>query len=189
MRSILRMGVSLGAAVALAACAMAPATPLAPQPAKSIDAARFYTGTWYEIARTPMRITDGCVAGTTNYYADTGGKLHELDGCHKTTPEGKEETIQGPMTILDPGTNTKTLVHYHVFYGLITISRTYWILDHGPDYDWFIFTDPGFKNMSIFTRTPRPSAAMVDELTARARALGYDTAKLEYPTQLPPGAS
>jgi apolipoprotein D and lipocalin family protein len=183
---MLRNGLALAATMMLCACAMPP--PLAPQPAHEVDAARLYTGRWYEIARTPMRITDGCVAGTTDYYTDAAGGLHELDACHKTTPEGKEETIQGPMTILDPGENTKTLVHYHVFYGLITISRDYWILDHGPGYEWFIFSSPDFKNISIFTRNPRPSPAMVQDLTARARALGYDTSKLEYPAQFPPGA-
>jgi apolipoprotein D and lipocalin family protein len=188
MRSILRMGVSLVAAVALAACAMAPAIPVAPQPARSIDAARFYTGRWYEIARTPMRLTDGCVAGTTDYSRDASGRLHDFDACHMDTPEGKEKSYQGPVSILNPGENNKVMVHYHVFYGIFTVSKTYWMLDHGADYDWFIVTDPGFKTMSIFTRTPRPSAAEVEDLTARARALSYDTSKLEYPTQFPPGA-
>jgi len=187
MRSTLRTGLSLIAAAGLSSCAMGPATPVAPQPARSIDAARLYTGRWYEIARTPMHITNGCVAGTTDYIQDADGHLREVDACHMNTAEGKEESIQGPMVIVNPPENNKTLVHYHVFYNLITISRTYWILDRGADYDWFIFTDPGFKTMSIFTRTPRPSAAEVAKLTDRARALGYDTAKLEYPTPFPGG--
>jgi apolipoprotein D and lipocalin family protein len=181
------MGLGLAAVLALGACATTP--PAAPPPVKTVDASRLFTGRWYEIARTPMSITNGCVAGTTDYYTDSAGGLHELDGCHKDTPLGKEETIQGPMTILDPGTNTKTLVHYHVFYGLITISRNYWIMDHGPDYQWFIFANPSFKNLNIFTRNPRPSADEVQALTAKAKALGYDTSKLEYPAELPPGAS
>jgi lipocalin len=42
----------------LAGCAASadPQDAAAPQPAKPIDATRFYTGTWYEIARTPMSI-------------------------------------------------------------------------------------------------------------------------------------
>ncbi|MBB5373287.1 lipocalin family protein [Acidocella aromatica] len=174
--------------MALSACASQPAAPLAPQPLRSIDEARFFTGRWYEIARTPMQITNGCVAGTTDYIRGANGKLRELDACHMNTPADEEKSIQGPVTILNPGENNKTLVNYRLLYGLITISRTYWITDHGVDYDWFMFTDPGFKNISIFTRTPRPSSADVAKLTARARALGYDTTKLEYPTEFPSGA-
>ena len=188
MRNLRRIVFGLGAALALSSCAAMPVAPLAPAPAKNIDTARFFTGRWYEIARTPMSITDGCVAGTTDYFRDKSGRFHEFDACQMNTPEGPQKSIQGPLTILNPGANTEFVVHYHVFYGLIPINRTYWVLDHGADYNWFIFTDPGFRNMSIFTRTPRPSAAEVRALTARARALGYDTAKLEYPAEFPPGA-
>ena len=188
MRSAIRTGLALAAAVVLSACAAQPVAPKAPVPVSSVDAARLFTGRWYEIARTPMRITDGCVAGTTDYLHGPNGQVIEFDACRKDTPAGAQEFIQGPMTILNPPENNETLVHYHVFYGLITISRRYWIYGHGADYDWFIFGDPDFKTISIFTRNPRPSAAQVQALTARARALGYDTSKLEYPAQFPPGA-
>jgi apolipoprotein D and lipocalin family protein len=187
MHSILRISLGLVTAATLSACVMAPVAPAAPQPAQNIDASRFYTGRWYEIGRTPMRLTDGCVAGTTDYTHDGDGKLREVDACHDKTPAGKSETIQGQMAILNPGENNKTLVHYRVFH-IFTVSRTYWILDRGKNYDWFIETDPGFQNMSIFTRSPRPSSAEVNQLTQRARAMGYDISKLEYPAQFPPGA-
>jgi apolipoprotein D and lipocalin family protein len=188
MRMILRSGLALAALLAVSACAGQPVAPMGPQPVHSVDAARLFTGRWYEIARTPMRITDGCVAGTTDYLHGPGGNIIEFDACRKDTPEGAQESIQGPMTILNPPENTETLVHYHVFHGLITITRRYWIYDHGADYDWFIFGDPDFKNISVFTRNPRPDQAEVEALTARAKALGYDTSKLEYPATFPPGA-
>lgn len=187
MRSILRTGLILGSVLALSACAGTP-PPVAPQPVRSIDAARFFTGRWYEIARTPMDLTKGCVAGTTDYTRDANGTLRDFDACHMNTPAGKEESFQGPVSILNPGENNKVVVHYRVFHNIFTVNRTYWMLDHGPDYSWFIVTGPDFKNLSIFTRAPRPSKAEVDRLTARARALGYDTTKLEYPTEFPPGA-
>jgi apolipoprotein D and lipocalin family protein len=61
------------------------------------------------------------------------------------------------------------------------------MLDHGDDYRWFIVSDPAFKNLSLFTRAPRPPADEVKQLAARAQALGYDVTKLEYPTQFPAG--
>jgi apolipoprotein D and lipocalin family protein len=179
----------LAAALALgmtAACAAMPSDGTAPSPAKPIDEARFYTGRWYEIARTPMKLTDGCVAGTTDYYKDEGGQLIDRDACRQDTPEGKEKLFAGPATIVNPGDNTKVQVHYKVF-KLFTANKTYWMLDHDDAYSWFIVSDPAFKNLSLFTRSPRPSEAEVHQLTARAQALGYDVAKLEYPKQFPAG--
>ncbi len=172
--------------LALAGCAQSQDTVAAPQPAKPIDVAQFYTGRWYEIARTPMKLTDGCVSGTTDYYRDTGGQLIDRDACRDTTPEGKEKLYKGPVTILDPGTNTKVSVRYMVW-GVFPVRRTYWMLDHGNQYEWFIVSDPAFQNISLFTRAPRPAPAQVQMLTGRAKELGYDVSKLEFPAQFPPG--
>lgn len=173
-------------ALSLTACASmggGPAkTALAPQPAKPVDAATFYTGVWREIARNPMKITDGCVAGETRFSRDDKGRLIDRDSCRKGTPQGKEKVFAGPATILDPGTNAKFRTDYKVF-GLLTVSREYWIIDHGDD--WFITATPSFKDLSIFTRSPQPGKARLDELVGRARALGYEVSKLEYPAQPP----
>ena len=76
MRTIL-LALALSAACATAAVA---APPIAPEPAKRVDATTFFAGRWYEIGRTPMSLTDGCVAGYTDYLR-TGGGLVERDGC------------------------------------------------------------------------------------------------------------
>ncbi len=186
MRGTLTINLSAALAVlGLAGCASTTA-PLAPQPAKPIVASQFFTGRWYEIARTPMDLTTNCVAGTTDYYTNASGTLIDRDACRMDTPDGKEKVYQGPVTILNPGGNNKVSVSYTV-YGFIPVSRTYWMIDHADDYSWFIVTNPAFNNLSLFTRTPRPAKAEVAALTARAQALGYDTTKLEYPTEFAPG--
>jgi apolipoprotein D and lipocalin family protein len=175
-------------ALTLSACAtLSPdAGPaLAPQPAHAIDPARFYTGRWYEIARTPMKLTDGCVAGTTDYFKDGDGKLIDKDACRKDTPQGKEKQFSGPVTFLSRD-NAKFRVDYKVF-GLFTAPRVYWVLDHDETYGWFVVSDPQFKNVSLFSRNARPSASEVAMLNGKAKALGYDVSKLEYPAQFPMG--
>jgi apolipoprotein D and lipocalin family protein len=184
MPSVIRYGF-LMISLALAGCAGTGNTPMAPEPAKPVDSAQLFTGTWYEVARTPMHLTDGCVAGTTQYLQGGDGELIELDACRMGTPAGKEKSIQGPVTILNPGQNTKITVHYTIFYGIIPITRTYWLLDHGDDYQWFMFANPAFTNVSIFTRDPRPGQARIAALTARLQALGYTGQKLEFPTEFP----
>lgn len=150
----------------------------APQPRKTVDTARLYEGRWLEIARLPMKITDGCVAGSTAYSpASKPGRIAVLDACRDRTPAGKEKTIKGTGQILDPGINAKLRVRYPFF-----ITWDYWILDHDDDYRWFISADPKFERLFIFTRdipSPEQRAALV----RRAQDMGYDVGKLEFPPQ------
>ena len=177
--------VSLG--ISLSACSSgASVSTGAPEPVKSIDPGQLYTGNWYEIARTPMSLTNGCVAGTTQYYRRYDGQLMDLDACRMNTPAGKEKSIRGPVMVLNPGENTKVTVYYTVF-GVVPIQRTYWMLDHADDYSWFIESSRDFKVISLFTRSPRPAPAEVATVVAHAKHLGYDVSQLEYPTEFPPG--
>jgi apolipoprotein D and lipocalin family protein len=140
---------------------------------KRIDPARFYKGAWLEVARRPMWITEGCVAGTTSYApGDQPNKIMVRDACRK----GAEDVVlTGEGEILDPGVNSRVKVRYNPL-----LSVDYHIVDRADDYSWFIGTSPTLDNLFIYTRK-RPSAARLDTLVARARALGYDTSTLEFP--------
>lgn len=163
-------------AVALLAPAAAHAADTkAPQPAKPVDAASFFTGRWYEIGRTPMKLTDGCVAGYTDYQSKDGG-LYERDGCRDGSPTGKEKVIGGTLKILNPGQNTKVHVSYRLF-GFVPIGRDYWMLDHTDA--WFIQATPDLKMINIYTRDPHPPEALVAQLTAEVK--GYYSGELEFP--------
>jgi len=177
MRTVL-LALALSAAGAPAAFA---APPKAPEPAKPVEAKSFFAGRWYEIGRTPMSLTDGCVAGYTDYLRK-GDDLTQRDACRDKTPAGKEKVIAGPLKILNPGQNTKVHVSYRLF-GAIPIGREYWMLDHGEG--WFIQATPAMDMINIYTRDPRPSAELIAELTARTKALGYDVGKLEFPALQP----
>lgn len=173
---------ALFAGVMLSGCAGANmSAENAPQPAKTIDAARLYTGLWHEIARRPMAITDGCVAGATEYKRP-GGRIEVLDSCRMGSPTGELKTIGGPGEILDPGTNAKLRVTYTVL-GVVPVVRDYWVLDRANDYSWFISADPTLKDLYIFTRNPQIGAAQRQRLVKRAAELGYDVSKLEFPEQ------
>lgn len=140
---------------------------------KSVDSSRLFKGTWLEIARRPMWITDGCVAGTTSYVRGaSSNEVHVRDACRK----GKEETVlNGVAEILDPGVNSRLLVRYNPL-----LSVEYDIIDHSADYSWFIEASPTLDNVFIFTRA-RPSEKQLAALLNRVRLLGYDTSSLEFP--------
>ena len=185
MKSAALTAAALALALASGACASMSGSQgaKAPEPAKPVEAATFYAGRWYEIGRTPMSLTDGCVAGYTDYLR-TGSGLVERDGCRDKTPDGKEKVIAGPLKILNPGQNTKVHVSYRLF-GFVPVARDYWMLDHGDG--WFIQATPDLKMVNLYTREAHPSAARIAELTARTKALGYDVGKLEFPA-LQPGS-
>jgi apolipoprotein D and lipocalin family protein len=165
------------AIAATATCALSAQTPKAPEPTKPVDAAGFFAGRWWEIARTPMKLTDGCVAGYTDYQT-RGNGLYQRDACRDRTPAGKEKVIGGPLKILDPGRNTKVHVSYQLF-GLVPVGRDYWMLDHGDG--WFIQATPDLKMVNIYTRDPRPPPELVAKLSEELKGFGYDPAKLEFP--------
>ena len=184
--SLRYLAVAASAALALSAglgaCVTAPSASQyrAPQPARQVDAQRLYSGRWLEIGRLPMKLTNGCVAGTTSYTLTGPDSLTLRDTCQDKTPAGKEKAIGARATILDPGTNAKIQARY--LGGLITWE--FWILDHAEDYSWFISADPTFDRLWIYTRKI-PSQAELAALTARVGALGYDPARLEFPAPLP----
>lgn len=174
----MRIAAALALSAALSACVTAPSPDevRAPQPAKTIDAERFYSGRWLEIARLPMRLTDGCVAGATNYVLVDAQRVDVRDTCQVGTPQGREKAIGARGEILDPGTNAKLRARY--VGGLITWD--YWVLDRADDYSWFISADPTFEKLWIYTREV-PDEAQRRRLVARAGALGYDVSRLEFP--------
>ena len=158
------------------ACASAlPASGAAPS-RKPLDDARFYQGVWYEIGRPQMWLTNGCVAGATEYTRLDARRVKVRDTCRQGGPEGKEKAISGAGYILDPGTNTQLRVRY---FGVVRWE--YRVLDHDEGYTWFISANPTFDKLWIYTRDPSPTQALVDDLTRRASAFGYETSLLEFP--------
>ncbi|WP_420470464.1 lipocalin family protein [Brevundimonas sp. FT23042] len=170
----------LGSALSACVTAPSPSDYRAPQPARPVDADRLWSGRWLEVARLPDRLTDGCVAGASNYVLVSPDRVDVRDTCEEGQPGGREKSIGGRGEILDPGTNTKLRVRY--FGGLVTWD--YWVLDHDDAYTWFISADPTFERLFIFTRDV-PTPAQVEQLTRRAQDLGYDVSRLEFPA-LPP---
>ena len=138
-----------------------------------------YSGTWLEIARRPVMITDNCVAGYTTYTpGKTAEEIGVEDGCHMATPAGKLKTIHGRGMLADAGTtNARLRVHYPFF-----ITFDYWVLYEAPDHGWFISADPRMKNLWIYARNA-PSAQARSAMVAKAAELGYDTTQLEFPAQ------
>ncbi len=136
-----------------------------------------YQGKWLEIGRTPMRLTDGCVAGFTIYKKGAApNEVMVQDGCREGTPQGKLKTIEGIGTLTDyKATNAKLRVRYPLF-----ITFNYWVRYQSPDRSWFISSNPDMTNLWIYSRKV-PSKSRLAVMVKKAEELGYDTSKLEFP--------
>lgn len=164
--------------LALSACASGPVgNPNPPQPAKAVELER-YLGKWYEVARYDMRFERGCEGVTAEYSKRPDGLIRVLNTCHQGAIDGPVKTSEGKAKVVDATTNAKLKVSFFgPFFG------DYWVLDHADDYSWSIVGEGSGRYLWLLSRK-RPTEADRATLTARAKALGYDTALLR-PTKQP----
>ena len=169
-------------------CLLALAAIICPYgPASSASAAQksvavgldHYQGTWLEIGRRPMWLTDGCVAGYSTYRLEKiPGEVKVEDGCYVGAPGGRLKSVEGDGRILDLGHNNAEMRVRYPF--LITFN--YRVIYKSPDKKWFISADPEMKNLWIYARAV-PSKAKLKMMVRKAGQLGYDVRKLEFPAQ------
>lgn len=164
--------------LALSACVSGPSgNPNPPQPAKAVELDR-YLGKWYEVARYDMRFEKGCEGVTAEYSKRPDGLIRVLNTCRKGAVDGPVKVAEGKAKVVDPATNAKLKVSFFgPFFG------DYWVLDHADDYSWSIVGEGSGRYLWLLSRTI-PTDADRAALTARAKALGYDTAMLR-PTKQP----
>jgi apolipoprotein D and lipocalin family protein len=150
-----------------------------PEPTKPVDLAR-YLGRWYEIARVPNQFEKGadCEAPTADYEQDPNGQISVVQICHRGSPSGAETVYHAAGHILDPGVNARLKLTFFVLF-----SKEYWILDYARDYQWAIVGDRSGRFLWLLAKDPTVNAAARAEMLQSVRALGYDIARLEFPSQ------
>lgn len=164
-------------ALAAFTLALAAGSPAEPQQLP-LDAASHYSGVWLELGRTPMWITDGCVAGTTTYTRVDERRVDVEDDCRKGGVDGKRKAIRGKGVIEDPGVNRRLKVTYFPL-----VTWRYEVLESDPDGTWFISASPDRKKVFLYARRPLPQAQL-DDLATRARRAGY-AGEIEFPAARP----
>ena len=166
------------AALCLALAIAAPAWAKAPEPSKPVDPARF-SGRWYEFARLPNANQRNCQAPTYDWSRDAKGQLSIALSCRAGSPTGKASVRRARATVIPGSENAKLQVSF--LGGVVKVE--YRILDHAPDYSWVLMGTEGGNYLWLLSTRPNPPAAVRDAAVARAKALGYPTARFEYPQQ------
>jgi len=162
------------AAVALTLSLAAPAFAAAPEPQKPVDPSR-YTGRYYEIARFANANQRDCHAPTYDWSRTAKGDLAIALTCRNGSPTGRASVRRASARIIDTKTNAKMKVS---FLGGIA-SAEYRVIDHDPS--WVLMGTSGGNYLWLLARTPNIPAGARDAAIARAKALGYDISRFEYP--------
>lgn len=163
LRVLRSLGLGLGAALWLAACA--PVRPPLPTVAQ-VDLDR-YAGTWHEIARLPNRFQSQCASDVEATYRRTGQDVAVLNACRTATGERVEARGIAHVVAGSGGARLR-VSFFRPFYG------DYWILALDPDYRWVLVGEPRRRFAWVLARRPDLDPATLDALLDRAAALGFD---------------
>jgi apolipoprotein D and lipocalin family protein len=163
---------------ALASCSAPDNRANPPRTAGKVDLAR-YTGRWHEIARLPAPFQKDSDTAIADYGMNADGtvSVHNI----AIRPDGTQRGIKGYAKVLNPPENTKLAVRFKTWFGpLIPMPKegNYWILHVDEHYQEAIVGTPDRRFLWILARTPQISAQRKAALIGKAKALGFDVARL-----------
>ncbi|GAA5000322.1 lipocalin family protein [Pseudoluteimonas lycopersici] len=141
-----------------------------------------YLGTWFEIARKPMRFEDATARDITATYERDGDAVRVVNSC--IDADGKVDVAVGQARPVD-ASNAKLEVTF-LPQGLRWIpfaKGDYWILRVDDEYRTALVGEPGRKYLWLLHRTPRMDFAAKHEWLEFARMRGYDLGDVIYPSQ------
>jgi apolipoprotein D and lipocalin family protein len=158
------------AVLLLATCRIASAQTVTAVPKLDVDR---FTGSWYEIARLPVKREKSCVSDVVQLFAqgDKNSQLQSVGSCK--TSKGYTNVWNATETAQDKIGDGKYKVTF-----VWPFSAMDWVLATGPDYDWALVGNPNHKELWIFSRTPAMSPDVLAAIKSQAVAQGFSAAKL-----------
>jgi apolipoprotein D and lipocalin family protein len=138
-----------------------------------------YLGTWYEIARLPMRFQKNCVGTQAIYSLKEKGEIAVLNRCKEDSLDGEVTDVKGKAWVVDESTNAKLKVQF-----FWPFKGDYWILRVDPDYQYALVGTPERDNLWILSRNKTLDTETTNSLLATARQQGYDLSELIWTKQL-----
>jgi len=136
-----------------------------------------YLGTWYEIARLPMKHEpDGCTDVSAHYSLKENGHVAVLNRCRM---DGEIEEAEGEACPVD--NDSARLEVSFLPKGLRWIPFTkgdYWVIQVAPDYSVALVGSPDRKYLRLLSRTPTLDTTVQDHYLAQARQQGFDLGPL-----------
>lgn len=156
-----------------------PAAREAWRPVAALDTKR-YAGRWYEIARLDHAFERGLTAVTADYEIRPDGKYKVTNTGRKKTLDGKLETSETLAWVPDPKKPGEFKARFLWFLGG---EYQVMMLGNAEDYGHALVGHPDLEHFWILSRTPQLDEESKAKLLKKAKALGYDTAKLIWVEQ------
>ena len=154
-----------------------------PATVPSVDLGR-YLGTWYEIARLPMRHEPADFTDITATYALNPDGTVRVSNRARDGKGERQESV-GEATVVEGSGNARLEVSFMPD-GLKWIPFTkgdYWILRVDEAYQTALVGSPDRKYLWVLARQPSIPDALRDSFLATAREQGYDLADLIHTPQ------
>lgn len=171
------MNLRLAIAALAAALTLAPASAgaMTVEPTGRIELSRMM-GRWYEVARVPNALQNGCVAGASDWTPQAQG-FAVVQSCRKETTTGPLKTWRAKATVSDPRTNARLKMS---FFGGV-VSQEYVVVEHRPEQGWLVLATANGKYLWLMSQKPVLPAAIKTQALGRIRQLGFDIGRLEFP--------
>ncbi len=136
-----------------------------------------YLGTWYEIARLPMRHEpDGCTDVSAHYQLLDNGNVQVHNRCRM---DGEVEEAIGEACPVD--NDSARLAVSFLPKGLCWLPFTkgdYWVVQVAPDYSVALVGSPDRRYLWLLAREPQLDATVRDHYLATAQQQGFDLSEL-----------
>lgn len=136
-----------------------------------------YLGTWYEIARLPMKHEpDDCTDVSAHYAMKDNGHVAVLNRCRLGD---KVEEAEGDACPVD--NDTARLEVSFLPKGLRWIPFTkgdYWVMQVAPDYSVALVGSPDREYLWLLARQPQLDPTVQEHYLAQARLQGFDLTRL-----------
>ncbi len=152
------------------------ATAQSATPVPKLDPNRLI-GTYYEIARYPIRREKTCLTDEMVLYAlgDKKNSLQIVTTCEVKDGNSNSWNSAGKF---DQSGDGKIKLGW-----IWPFTQKYWVLDLAPDYTWVLVGTPNHKSLWILSRAVPLAPEVLADIESRATAQGFNAAKLIKITQ------
>lgn len=133
-----------------------------------------YAGHWHEIARLPAPFQNNCASDVTAAYTLREDELIGVRNACRTddgdpiVAEGLARPVPGHPARLKVSFAPRWLSR------MPFVWSDYWVIDLDPGYTWAVVGEPSREYLWVLSREPSMDRHRLDQIKARAAAMGYD---------------
>lgn len=131
-----------------------------------------YAGKWYSLYSIPAYMDKHWRETTETYVIHPDG-YYAVFTTYKLPGEEEQKYVRSKLFVVK-GTNNAEMKAQFVW----PLKVDYWVIELAADYSYVVVGHPKFKYLFIMARRPNLPEELLEEITARCTARGYDTSKL-----------